>query len=217
MRMMTWWNMPSNWLNWPMMSLAWRLKTISFHEPACTRWRQWPMPAQNQTNQARRSSKTRWAYSHERTIDGERRALLCPLKSLVTMSVVSPGRWILIFLLFSESVILNAFADEQNSGENDKTVVIEILDVSQPYNCSAFFDDLEVRTHNWLRGMDNTQPILGLDIQILKNRSTTQVYYQCRMLQKIGTSLLLDYIIFYECISSLVIIWKFGAPYILNF
>merc|ERR1711874_367164 len=81
--------------------------------------------------------------SHEQTIDGERRVLLCPVKSPVTMSVVSPGRWMLIFLVFSESVIYKAFANEQNISENDKSVVIEILDVSQPYNCSAFFDDLE--------------------------------------------------------------------------
>ena len=28
--------------------------------------------------------------------------------------------------------------------ENPRTVVVEIQDVNQPYNCSAFFDSLEV-------------------------------------------------------------------------
>ena len=50
-----------------------------------------------------------------------------------------------IFLVFSESLVLSAFANEQKNSENNKNVVIEILDVTQPYNCSAFFDDLEVR------------------------------------------------------------------------
>ena len=145
MKMMTWWNMPSNWLNWLMMSLAWRLKTISFHEPACTQWRQWPMPAQNETHQARRSTRSRWADSREQTLDGQRRVLLsCTLRSIVTMAVVSPGRWLLIFLVFSD-LVFNAFANEQKNSGNNKDVVIEILDVTQPYNCSAFFDDLEVR------------------------------------------------------------------------
>ena len=144
MKTMTQWNMPSNWLNWLMMSLAWRLKTISFHEPAYTQWRQWPMPAQNQTRQARISARSRWSSSHVKTIDGERRALSCPLKRIVTMSVMSPGRWMFIFLVFSESLVFSAFTNEQTNSENRK-IVIEILDVTQPYNCSAFFDDLEVR------------------------------------------------------------------------
>lgn len=123
------------------------------------------MPAQNQTNQARRSSKTRWAYSHERTIDGERRALLCPLKSLVTMSVVSPGRWILIFLVFSEYLVSSAFAKKQTDSENDERVVIEILDVTQPYNCSAFFDDLEellIKTSKYAAQINKEQTGLSL-------------------------------------------------------
>merc|ERR1712106_972182 len=81
--------------------------------------------------------------SREQTIDGERRVLSRPLKYPVTMSVVSPGRWMLIFLVFSESLVFYALAEEQNISENNKNVVIEILDVTQPYNCSAFFDDLE--------------------------------------------------------------------------
>merc|ERR1712233_19980 len=81
--------------------------------------------------------------SHEETVDGDRRDLLRPVRSSLTMSVVSPGRLLLIFLVISEPLISNSVANEQTSGENDKSVVIEILDVSQPYNCSAFFDDLE--------------------------------------------------------------------------
>lgn len=194
MKKMTGWNMPSNWLNWLMMSLAWRFKTISFHEPACTQWRYWPMPAQNEPyHQARRSSLPSLADSREQTIDGERRALTRPSESAVTMSVVSPGRWILIFLVFSESVIFNAFADEQNSGENDKTVVIEILDVSQPYNCSAFFDDLEVRNFIQLRGKNNPPPLsLSLTFRFIKMCSAQLTYYQCILLQ-IKIALLLFY------------------------
>lgn len=58
------------------------------------------------------------------------------------MSVVSPGRWLLIFLVISD-LVFNAFANEQKKSGNNKNVVIEILDVTQPYNCSSFFDDLE--------------------------------------------------------------------------
>ena len=155
------------------------------------------MPAQNEAphNQARRSTRPRLADSHEQTIDGERRELTRPSRSPVTMSVVSPGRWILIFLLFSESVILNAFADEQNPGENDKTVVIEILDVSQPYNCSAFFDDLEVRNRIQLRGKNNTPPLsLCLTFRFIKMCSALLTYYQCTLLQIKSTPLLSYYI-----------------------
>ena len=152
------------------------------------------MPAQNEPyHQARRSSLPSLADSREQTIDGERRALTRPSESAVTMSVVSPGRWILIFLVFSESVIFNAFADEQNSGENDKTVVIEILDVSQPYNCSAFFDDLEVRNFIQLRGKNNPPPLsLSLTFRFIKMCSAQLTYYQCILLQ-IKIALLLFY------------------------
>ena len=103
------------------------------------------MPAENETHQARRSTRSRWADSREQTLDGQRRVLLsCTLRSIVTMAVVSPGRWLLIFLVFSD-LVFNAFANEQKNSGNNKDVVIEILDVTQPYNCSAFFDDLEVR------------------------------------------------------------------------
>jgi len=96
------------------------------------------MPGQNQTHQAR----SRWGGSHVKTIDGERREVSDPFKRTVTMSVMSPGRWIIIFLVFSESLVFCAFLNEQKNSEN-KNVVIEILDVTQPYNCSSFFDDLE--------------------------------------------------------------------------
>ena len=106
------------------------------------------MPARNETHhhyQARTSTRSRVADSHEETVDGERRELSNTVRSSLTMSVVSPGRLLLIFLVISEPLISNTVANKQTSGENDKSVVIEILDVSQPYNCTAFFDDLEVR------------------------------------------------------------------------
>ena len=33
----------------------------------------------------------------------------------------------------------------EGDNEQERTVVVEIEDVNQPYNCSAFFDSLEVR------------------------------------------------------------------------
>ena len=57
------------------------------------------------------------------------------------MSVMSPGGrrcWRIlsgVFLLFLASA---------RTGHGARSIVIEISDISQPYNCSAFFDNLEV-------------------------------------------------------------------------
>ena len=62
-----------------------------------------------------------------------------------TMCTMARGGSLLLLLTLAwsgeGSGVLEVHLEEQ---VNPRTVVVEIQDVNQPYNCSAFFDSLEV-------------------------------------------------------------------------
>ena len=74
--------------------------------------------------------------------------LLCPMVLCMvsaTMCTMARGGSLLLLLTLAwsgeGSGVLEVHLEEQ---VNPRTVVVEIQDVNQPYNCSAFFDSLEV-------------------------------------------------------------------------
>ena len=73
--------------------------------------------------------------------------MLCMVSAIMCTTTMARGGSLLLLLTLAWSgegsgVLGKGKVEEQ---EDSRTVVVEIQDVNQPYNCSAFFDSLEVR------------------------------------------------------------------------
>ena len=59
--------------------------------------------------------------------------------------MIELGAMVSIMCTMTMVLLLTLAWSVEGDKEQERTVVVEIEDVNQPYNCSAFFDSLEVR------------------------------------------------------------------------
>ena len=59
--------------------------------------------------------------------------------------MIELGAMVSIMCTMTMVLLLTLAWSVEGDNEQERTVVVEIEDVNQPYNCSAFFDSLEVR------------------------------------------------------------------------
>ena len=75
-------------------------------------------------------------------------AKLCMGSAIMSTTTMARGGSLLLLLTLAlsgeGSGVLGSQVVLEEQDENTRTVVVEIQDVNQPYNCSAFFDSLEV-------------------------------------------------------------------------
>ena len=74
--------------------------------------------------------------------------MLCLVSAIMCTTTMARGGSLLLLLTLAwsgeGSGVLGKGKVAVEEQESSRTVVVEIQDVNQPYNCSAFFDSLEV-------------------------------------------------------------------------